>query len=62
MPYYAQYVLINEDTGTVRWHESHNNAIKEQETLGGVIYNTATCDPHTLNQALTAARHRMGVE
>lgn len=62
MPYYAQFVLINEATGCVRWHESHDNAIKERETLGGVVYNTATCDPVLLEKTLTAARYRMGVE
>lgn len=62
MPYYSQYVLVNEDTGIVRWHENHDNAIKEHETLGGVVYNTSSCDPALLEKALTAARHRMGVE
>lgn len=62
MPYYSQYVLVNEDTGIVHWHENHDTALQERKILGGVVYNTSSCDPALLIRALTAARHRMGVE
>ena len=60
--YYAQYVLVNEETGSVVWFENHDAALKEQGSSGGVIYNTATCDHATLDRVLHNARQHMGVE
>ena len=46
----------------VVWHESYDKAVAEQAVTGGTIYNADTTDPDTLQRALTAARHNMGVE
>lgn len=60
--YYAQYVLVNEDTGSVVWYENHDTAIQAQRSTGGVIYNTETTDSDTLDRVLYHARQRMGIE
>lgn len=59
---YAKYVLVNEEEGLVVWHEIYDKAVAEQQVTGGTVYNTDTTDPDTLQRALTAARHNMGVE
>lgn len=59
---YAKYVLVNEEAGMVVWHESYDKAVAEQQVTGGAVYNADTTDPDTLQRALTAARHNMGVE
>lgn len=59
---YAKYVLVNVEAGMVVWHESYDKAVAEQQVTGGTVYNTDTTDPDTLQRALTAARHNMGVE
>lgn len=59
---YAKYVLVNVEAGMVVWHESYDKAVAEQQVTGGTIYNADTTDPDTLQRALTAARHNMGVE
>jgi hypothetical protein len=59
---YAKYVLVNEEAGMVVWHESYDKAVAEQQVTGGAVYNADTTDHDTLQRALTAARHNMGVE
>ena len=59
---YAKYVLVNEEAGMVVWHENYDKAVAEQAVTGGTVYNADTIDPDTLQRALTAARHNMGVE
>ena len=60
--YYAKYVLINTGTGTIHWYENHDTAIREQISLGGVVYNTDTCAPQLLENALLEARRHMDTE
>lgn len=59
---YAKYVLVNEEEGLVVWHESYDKAVAEQQVTGGTVYNADTTEADTLQRALTAARHNMGVE
>lgn len=59
---YAKYVLVNVEAGMVVWHENYDKAVAEQQVTGGTVYNADTTDPDTLQRALTAARHNMGVE
>ena len=59
--YPAQYLLINEDHGTVIWCESHLTAVRacKASPNGGIIINTATADPATVARALANARQNM---
>lgn len=57
--YPAQYVLTNEDTGTVVWYESYQRAVTEHEVYGGIIINTDTCPKSAIQASLNAARKRM---
>lgn len=46
-PEYGQYILVNEDIGSVSHHETYDNALKYQRLHGGIILNSkTTC--HTL--------------
>lgn len=56
---YGQYVLVNEDKGSVMWYESHDAAVRDQLTAGGVIINTATADPEFVKRTLANARKNM---
>lgn len=57
--YPAQYVLINEETGTVVWYENYQRAVIEHELYGGNIINTENCPPSAIKASLAAARARM---
>ena len=59
--YPAQYLLVNEDHGTVIWCESHLTAVRacKANPNGGIIINTATADPATVARALANARQNM---
>ena len=57
----AQYVLINEQTGTVVWYESYQRAVTEHKQYGGIIINTENCPKSAIQAALDAARARMNV-
>ena len=59
--YPAQYLLINEDHGTVIWCESHLTAVRacKASPNGGIIINTATADPALVARTLANARHNM---
>ena len=59
--YPAQYLLVNEDCGTVIWCESHLTAVRacKANPNGGIIINTATADPATVARALANARQNM---
>lgn len=56
---YGQYVLVNEDKGSVMWYESHDAAVHDQLTAGGVIINTATADPEFVKRTLANVRKNM---
>ena len=62
--YPAQYLLVNEDHGTVIWCESHLTAVRacKANPNGGIIINTATADPATVARALANARHNMNAK
>ena len=53
---YGQYVLINTEKGSVVWYENYGQAVRDQATYGGTIFNTHTTDPEllklTINNAL----------
>lgn len=55
----AQYVLINEQTGTVVWYENYQSAVNAHATYGGNIYNTETCPRHVIETTLRNARAHM---
>ena len=59
--YPAQYLLVNEDYGTVIWCESHHTAVRacKASPNGGIIINTATADPALVARVLANARHNM---
>ena len=59
--YPAQYLLVNEDYGTVIWCESHHTAVRacKASPHGGIIINTATADPAIVARALANARQNM---
>ena len=59
--YPAQYLLVNEDHGTVIWCESHLTAVRacKASPNGGIIINTATADPALVARVLANARHNM---
>lgn len=57
--YPAQYVLINEETGTVVWFENYRSAVKAHVQQGGIILNTETCTSRLISDALKAARDKM---
>ena len=59
--YPAQYLLVNEDYGTVIWCESHLTAVRacKANPNGGIIINTATADPAIVARALANARQNM---
>ena len=59
--YPAQYLLVNEDYGTVIWCESHHTAVRacKASPNGGIIINTATADPALVARTLANARHNM---
>jgi hypothetical protein len=58
-PEYGQYILVNEEKGSVVWHESHDTAVHDQAKYGGTIINTATADPDFVKRTLDAARKNM---
>ena len=55
-PDYGQYVLVNTEKGSVVWYENYGQAVRDQATYGGTIFNTHTTDPEllklTINNAL----------
>lgn len=55
----AQYVLTNEDTGTVVWFENYDAAVRAHSTYGGTITNTETCPRHVIETTLRNARDNM---
>lgn len=55
----AQYVLINEQTGTVVWYESYQQAVTDHKQYGGIIINTDNCPKSAIQASLKAARARM---
>lgn len=55
----AQYVLVNEDTGTVVWFENYDAAVRAHSTYGGTITNTETCPRHVIEATLLNARDNM---
>lgn len=55
----AQYVLTNEDTGTVVWFENYDAAVRAHSTYGGTITNTETCPRHVIEATLRNARDNM---
>ena len=62
--YPAQYLLVNEDYGTVIWCESHLTAVRacKASPNGGIIINTATADPALVARVLANARHNMNAQ
>ena len=62
--YPAQYLLVNEDHGTVIWCESHLTAVRacKANSNGGIIINTATADPAIVARALANARQNMNAK
>lgn len=59
---YSRYVVVNENTGSIVWHECRLNADKDQKYNGGTIYDYETDDPVTIENALRSTRRRMGLE
>lgn len=59
---YSQYVVVNEITGSIVWHGSRDNAVKDQNDNGGKLYDFNKDNPVIIERALQAARRRMGVE
>lgn len=57
--YPAQFVLVNEDNGTVIWFENYRTAVDAHAKHGGVILNTETCPRKVINESLAAARATM---
>ena len=55
----AQYVLINEQTGTVVWYENYQRAVTDHKQYGGIIINTENCPKSAIQASLNAARARM---
>lgn len=50
------YVIVNEATGTVNYYHNYADAIYSQPEIGGIIYNLATTDPHTVQEAIRNAK------
>lgn len=59
---YSRYVVINEDTGSVVWHENSIAAEQFKKENGGSLYDLDKDNPITVEHALASERHRMGVE
>ena len=57
--YPAQYVLVNTETGSVVWYESHDGAVRDQAQYGGTIINTKTADAEFVKRVLENARRNM---
>jgi len=55
----AQYVLVNEQTGTVVWYENYQTAVNEHAEYGGIIINTDNCPKSAIQASLAAARAKM---
>ena len=53
---YGQYVLINTEKGSVVWYENYGQAVRDQATYGGTIFNTHTTDPELLKLTIDNAR------
>ena len=59
---YSQYVVVNEATVSIVWHDSRDNAVKVQNDNGGKLYDFNKDNPVIIERALQAARRCMGVE